>query len=91
MPGTVGNSGLNISRIIASLKAVWARSVFSMGSGQELLSQDKLHISGSASHQGEGVAVGKFKEVIFGVSVEGFCSHMGLPHPPGIMLHCFVP
>lgn len=91
MPGTVGSSGLSISSITASLKGMWARSAFNMGSGQELLGQDELHISGSASPQGEGVAVCKFKEVLFGVTREGFCSHMGYHIPPGIMLHCFVP
>lgn len=58
-----------------------------MGSGQALRGQDKCRISGSASDQGEGVAVGKFKEVLFGSTREGFCPHVG-HHIP--LASCFI-
>lgn len=48
-----------------------------MGSGQELWGQDKHHISGTASDQGEGMALGKLKEVLLCVTKEGFCPYVG--------------
>lgn len=87
MPGPVGSVGLSFSRITASPKAAWARSAFVTGSGQVLRSPDNRHTSGSMSDQGEGVAVGKFKEVLFGGTREGFCPHMG-HHIP--LASCFI-
>lgn len=58
-----------------------------MGSGQVLRGQDKRHISSTASDQGGGVAVGKFKEVLLGGTREGFCPHMGHFIP---LASCFI-
>lgn len=51
------------------------------GSGQELRGQGKRHISSTASDQGEGVALGKFKEVLLSGTREGLCPHMGRCKP----------
>lgn len=47
-----------------------------MGSGLVLRGQDKHHISSMVSHQGEGVAVGKLKEVLLDGTRDVFCPHV---------------
>lgn len=84
----VGSIGLGIRRVETSLKATWARLAFVTESGQVLGHQDKRHPSNSVSDQGEGVAVDKCKEVLFGGTREHFCPHMG-HHIP--LASCVIP
>lgn len=77
----MGSIGLGISRKTASLKATWARLAFVTGLGQVLWHQDERHPSDSVSDQGEGVAVDKCKEVLFGGTREHFCPHKGYHIP----------